>query len=355
MKKFLIFILLPAALLFGAYRIFNPEDDSDDGPQMVTVQRGSISVDAVAVGRVEALFEVPVKSTAGGVLTRRFVALGQHVKKGQPIGEVRPVLTDLQRLRAERALLGAKESEEGVVEMRQGQNLAGWALRMLQGGNSLDRMQRGVARARSDAEEQLELLLNGEALIDGKVIDYLVRAPIEGHVIVLDLEQGEPVVPSSSFGSGTELCVLADMDHPIFRGTVDEIDVGRLVEGMAAEIVIGARPDEVLHGKLTQIALKAQNVNNAVQFEVRIAVQPPENLVLRSGYSAVARIRLQQAQDVMILPERVVDFRAGKAYIIQFDEMGQPQEMEIQVGLSDGMSVEIVSGVEVGDFVAERN
>ena len=81
MKKFLLFILLPAALLFGAYRIFNPEGDADDGPQLVTVQRGTISVDAVAVGRVEALFEVPVKSTSGGVLTRRFVELGQHVKK----------------------------------------------------------------------------------------------------------------------------------------------------------------------------------------------------------------------------------------------------------------------------------
>ncbi len=216
-------------------------------------------------------------------------------------------------------------------------------------------MEAGSARARSDAEKQLELLLNGSAQIDGKTIDYLVRAPIDGHVIKLDLEQGEPVVPSSSYGSGTELCTLADLDHPVFRGTVDEIDVGRLTEGMQARITLGARPEQELQGELTQIALKAQSVNNAVQFEVKMAVQAPQDLTIRSGYSAVARIQLQRADDVLILPERVVDFRDGQAYVLLPSADGEASEHAIQIGLSDGLRVEVRSGLAQGDTVLERN
>ncbi|MHC4838552.1 MAG: efflux RND transporter periplasmic adaptor subunit, partial [Planctomycetota bacterium] len=171
-------------------------------------------------GQVEAAFAVPVKSANAGVVTRRFVELGQRVVEGDPLFEVRPVLTDLQRLQAERALLEAREAEEGVQELTKGETLAGVTMRLFQGEGNAERMARASERARSDAEEQLELLLNGSAEIDGKVIDYLVRAPIDGHVVALDLEVGEPVVPSSSYGSGTELLTLADLAHPVFRGTV---------------------------------------------------------------------------------------------------------------------------------------
>jgi HlyD family secretion protein len=355
MKKFLLFILLPVTVVFAVFQMMGGGDNPDSGLVSVKVVRGSVALEAVAVGRVEALFEIPVKSASGGVLTQRFVKLGQRVKKGEALAEVRPVLTDLQKLRAERALLGAQEAEEGVVEMNKGENLAGMALKLFQGGKSLNRMERASARARSDAEEQLELLLNGQATIDGKVIDYLVRAPIDGHVIELNLEEGEPVVPSSSYGSGTVLCTLADLDHPVFRGTVDEIDVGRLREGMVAKITIGSMPDEVLFGQLIEIALKAQSINNAVQFEVKLAVDPPANLVLRSGFSAVARIELEAATDVLILPERVVDFRDGKAWVLQDDGQGGQREVEVQLGLSDGLTVEIQSGLAEGDQVLERS
>lgn len=354
MKKILLFVVLPAALLFAAFQLWGGSQAEDSGPASVQVQRGSIAVEAMAVGRVEAVVEVPVKSVNGGVLTKRFVQLGQKVREGDPIGEVRPVLTDRQRLQAERALIGAQESEAGAEEMNRGENLAGWAMRFMQGGKSLQRMEKGAERARENAQGNLELLLNGSAEIDGKIIDYVVRAPIDGHVIELEQEEGQPIVPSSSYGSGTELCVLADLDRPVFRGTVDEIDVGRLVEGMDARITIGAKPDQVLSGKLTEIALKAQTINNAVQFEVEMDVEVPSEMVIRSGYSAVARIQIQRVDDVLVLPERVVDFRDGQAYILKRDEQGNAKEVKIQTGLSDGLSIEVKSGLSQGDSVLER-
>ena len=147
---------------------------------------------------------------------------------------------------------------------------------------------------------------------------------------------------------------MADLDRPVFRGTVDEIDVGRLVEGMDARITIGAKPDQVLSGKLTEIALKAQTINNAVQFEVEMDVEVPSEMVIRSGYSAVARIQIQRVDDVLVLPERVVDFRDGQAYILKRDEQGNAKEVKIQTGLSDGLSIEVKSGLSQGDSVLER-
>lgn len=353
MKKLLLFVLLPLVLILVLVQALGGMGSSQDQQRTVAVVRGSVVREAVAVGRIEANFEIPVKSSSGGVLTQSFVALGQWVNQDDPLVEVRPVLTDLQRLQAERALLGASEAEESVLEFQQGENLLGKFMWMMQGSKSLDRMGRGAARARSDAEEQLELLLNGHAEIDGKVIDYIVRAPISGNVIDLSGEVGQPVVPSSSFGSGTQLLVLADLRHPVFRGSVDEIDVGRLREGMSVTLTIGALPGVLVNGKLREISLRAQSRNNAVVFEVEIDVEPPPELVLRSGFSAVARVRIDEAIDVLTLPERVVDFRAEGAFVRILDEDGKRVEIEIETGLSDGLVVEIRSGLSDGQEVFE--
>jgi len=357
MKRLLVVLVIALVLAFLTWgpSLGSSGQAGDSTPRSVRVERGSVRLDAVAVGRIEALFEVPVKSASSGVVTRMFVSLGQRVKKGDPLGEVRPVLTELQRLQAERELLAAQEAHESAAELRAGETLAGRTMRLLQGGKSLDRLQRGATRARSDAQGQLELLLNGEAQIDGKLIDYVIRAPIDGHVITLDVEVGEPVIPASSFGSGTVLVTLADLSQPVFRGTVDEIDVGRLSPGMAADLTIGALPDEVLAGELTEISLRAQSRNNAVVFDVELSVDPPEWFVMRSGYSAVARIRVQEALDVLVLPERVVSFVDGRASVLVVDGQGGERETQLKLGLSDGLTVELISGLEEGSRVLERS
>lgn len=354
MKKVLLILVL-LAIAFAAWRFLGTSDNTETGVATVKVQRGSIHTNAVAVGKVEARFEVPVTAISGGVVTRRFVELGQAVKKGDPLFEVRPVLTDAQRLQAERSLFGAREGEEGAVEMAGGRTVAGLAMRLFQGGNSMDRMKANAERARSDAEHQLELLLNGSTVIDGHVIDYLVRAPIDGHVISEDLEVGEPVVPASTYGSGTVLVTLADLDHPVFRGTVDEIDVGRLSEGMGGSLTLGARPGLDLDVTLTEISLRAESRNNAVVFPVEMDVTPPADLVLRSGYSAVAKIRIAEAIDVLVIPERLVSFRGGKAFVLKEDASGEAQEVEITTGLSDSLSIEVLSGLSEGEELLERN
>ncbi|MHC4379508.1 MAG: efflux RND transporter periplasmic adaptor subunit [Planctomycetota bacterium] len=354
MKKLLLYFLLPAGALFLAYKVLGPSGGETEAQATATVQRGSIHVNAVAVGKVEARFEVPVTATSGGVVTQKFVKLGQLVRKGDPLFEVRPILTEQQRLQAERELLGAKEAAEGANEMASGKTVAGMTMWLLQGGKQMDRMERGAERAHSDAQNRLELLLDGKTTIDGMQIDFLVRSPIDGHVVSEDLEVGEPVVPASTFGPGTILLTLADLEHPVFRGTVDEIDVGRLQEGMRGELTLGARPGVKLEAELTEISLLAESANNATVFPVEMVVTPPEDLVLRSGYSAVANIRIEEAIDVLVLPERLVEFRTDGNFVLQDDGDGGVREVEVETGLSDGLQVEIRSGLTEGEVVLER-
>ncbi len=344
--------LLPFALL-----LFLPTacGGSNDGARAtVAVTRGNVERVAVALGRIEPRVEIQVKSPTGGVQTRRFVQLGQRVEHGAPLVEVRPLLNDAQKLQAERALTGAGEAVANAHELRSGATLMGRAMLLLQGRNAVERMWRAGERAKTDAEAQLELLLDGSAEVDGKVIDFIVRSPVAGRVIELPLEEGEPVVPSSSFGSGTVVAIVADMDQPMFRGTVDEIDVGRLREGMRANITVGALPGATLEAELTEISMRAERRGGAVVFDVELTVAPPEEITLRSGYSAVARIVVERAEDVLVLPERVVELRPDGAFVRIDDGGGGGVERRIETGLSDALTVVVTSGLAEGDLVLER-
>lgn len=352
MARLLAVVVLPLVLVgVGLWVVFSGDEETE--VRSVPVTRGTVIQHAVATGRIEPRFEVPVTSRSGGVLTRRFVALGQKVARDAPLVEVRPVVTELDMLNAERALRGAEESVETVEEFRLGKNLMGWFLRGLQGGDAIERMRRAAERGRSDAQERLQLVRDGKAEIGGKVIDYIVHAPIEGHVIELAAEVGEPVVPASSFGSGSPLLVLADLDDPVFRGSVNEIDAGRLVEAMRARLEIGALPGSAVNAEVEEISLRSRLQNNATVFDVKLRVHWPADLVLRSGYSAVARIEVARADDVLTLPERVVDYRGDRAVVrvVQGDGF---TEKEVEVGLSDGLTVVIRAGLNETDEVLER-
>ncbi len=322
--------------------------------QDVPVQRGTVVKQAVAVGNIEPLRKSAIKSVNGGVLTELFVALGDTVKKGQPLAEVRPVLTDLDILNAERSLKAAQNGLDSAQEFQGGAHLASSMMRMIQGQKNLNRMQEGARLQHERASHALTLLREGKVKIGNKEIDFVVRAPIDGTIVELPLREGAPVVASSSYGSGSVLMTIADLAHPLFLGTVAEIDVGRLRKGMSASVSIGALPGEQLEGKVTEVGLMARRVNNAVTFDVRIAIKPPEGLTIRAGFSATADIELTRRESTLVLPERVINFRNDKAFVTIRKADGMTDEIEVQTGLSNGLDVEILKGLTEGGIVLER-
>ena len=146
----------------------------------------------------------------------------------------------------------------------------------------------------------------------------------------------------------------AEMSNQIFKGTVDEIDVGKITEGLPVEIKIGALPGAIIHGEVTRISLKARDKDNATVFPIEIAITDPGDAVLRAGYSANADIIINRRTDVLTIPERVVHFKDDRTIVeLPGNEPGNRQELEVKLGLSDAITVEVLEGLAEGDTVLE--
>ena len=155
-----------------------------------------------------------------------------------------------------------------------------------------------------------------------------------------------------------DLASIAEMKDLIFKGTVDEIDVGKLALGLPARMRIGALPNATITGKLTRIAPQATEKDNAKLFEVEIELDPGQELVLRAGYSANADLVIKEKKDILLVPERVIQFEDGgkKAFVeVPGATPKEPvKKVEIATGLSDGLNCEVTSGLKKGDLVVQR-
>jgi HlyD family secretion protein len=203
------------------------------------------------------------------------------------------------------------------------------------------------------SSERLELLEKGRIRMSNRDIDSLIKSPISGIVLSQSVFQGDPVVPLTNFQPGTELCSLADMASLLFKGTVDEIDVGKIADGLAAEIQIGALPDSKILGRVDRIFPKAKKEGNATLFDIWIFIEDPAGVTLRAGFSATASIQIRERKQVILLPERLVLFEDGKKFV-EIPEGEATKKVEIRTGLSDGLNIEILDGLKEGDKVVER-
>jgi len=189
-------------------------------------------------------------------------------------------------------------------------------------------------------------------------MESVVRAPAAGTLLERLVNPGDPVVPLTSYQAGTDLASIADMGELIFKGTVDEIDVGKLALGLPARLRVGALPDKTVTGKLTRIAPQATEKDNAKLFEVEIELDPGQDVVLRAGYSANADLVIKEKTDIVLIPERVIQFEdGGKKAFVEVpgaSPKAPPTKVEIATGLSDGLNCEVVSGLKKGDTVLQR-
>jgi len=204
------------------------------------------------------------------------------------------------------------------------------------------------------AKERLALLESGKVRIENTEIESIIKAPIDGFVLSKTVEVGDPVTPLTSYQEGTVLMKMANMERLIFKGSVDEIDVGKLREGMQAELKVGALPTDKISGALYKISLKAEKKENATVFPIEISVPKGKNTTLRAGYSANASIIIQKKDSVLTIPERVVTFRNDSAFVKVALGPEKEEERLIKTGLSDAIRIEVVSGLKEGEDVFEK-
>lgn len=342
-------------VLAGASVMVGGGEGSDEGPRVVVVERGRVERKALAVGAIEPEVEVTVKSKVSGVVQREFAGEGDYVEAGAALLEIRPDPTPLELVEARRALELREIAVENLrTERSRLESLAASDLAPRQDLETADRAYREAMLELTTARERLQLLESGRVTSESGTVESVVRSPITGYVLEKTVEVGDPVVPLSTYQEGTVLMTMADMDRLVFRGTVDEIDVGRLAEGMPVTISVGALPGHTVQGTLSRISLKAQTVESATVFPVEVTIEAPAELRLRAGFSANADILMDERQDVLLVPERVVHFEGDSAWV-EVPGAGETRERRvIRTGLSDAIHVEVVQGLEEGDTVLEK-
>ena len=204
------------------------------------------------------------------------------------------------------------------------------------------------------ARERLALLEGGAVGTDDRALESVVFAPIDGYILERIVQVGEMVIPLSSFQSGTVLFKMANMNDLVFRGTVDEIDVGRLKVGADVTILVGALPDVQLRGRLERISLRSKRDDQGVGFPVEIAITELNGAVLRAGYSASAEITVRRADDALLIPERLITWAGDSATVMVQNAAGGVERRVITTGVSDAINVQVLSGLQEGDRLVDR-
>ncbi|MCG8468112.1 MAG: efflux RND transporter periplasmic adaptor subunit [Gemmatimonadetes bacterium] len=352
--KVLVSTIVVAAIGGTAFMVSTAGGSEDGTSRSVVVERGEIVDKALAVGRIEPLVEVSVKSQLAGVVRRMYKEPGEYVQRGEPLLEVQPNPTPIELVEARRNV-ELREIELDQLERNRNrlEELRAQDYVSAEEFESVDRSYNEAKLQVQIAQERLALLSEGRVTIGEEQVETVITSPIAGFILEKMVEIGDPVVPLTTFQEGTVLMAMAEMEELLFRGTVDEIDVGRLSEGMPVEIKIGALPEADVGGRLSKISLKGRDEENATIFPVEIAVAPAQGTTLRAGYSANADVIIERRSDVLVIPERLVRFEDEAAFVTLWMGPEETEEREIETGLSDGINIEVTSGLAEGDRVME--
>jgi HlyD family secretion protein len=344
------------ALVAGGVFIFGGSKSSNDNAlPKVKVQRGNIVDKALAVGTIEPENEISIKSKVSGVVKKIYADAGTYVKAGQPLLEVKPDPTPLELADAKRQVQLVQNDLDNLTKdnVRQESLVKKQLISTREYEEFQKRFQDAQLRLKI-ANERLELLESGKVTIDNTEIESIIKAPIDGYVLSKTVEVGDPVTPLTSFQEGTVLMKMANMERLIFKGTVDEIDVGKLKEGMETILKVGALPNDTVRGFLKKISLKAEKKENASVFPIEILIPKANNATLRAGYSANASIIITKKDNVLTIPERVVTFRNDSAFVKLALANDKEEERLIKTGLSDAINVEVISNLAEGDSLVEK-
>lgn len=346
-------VIIVGAVLFFA---IDGSAKKEEAYKTVEVTKGSIIDKALAVGKIEPKLEVSVKSKIPGIVRKIYVEVGDRVKVGDPLFDIGPDPTPIELTEAQRDVEIRKVTYDN--EKRELDRLETLLDKNFISPQDYDSQKARCEEARLRlqlATERLSLIESGKSNSSGGSIDNIIKSPITGTVLSRLVEEGDPVVPLTTFQAGTELMSLAQMDDLIFKGNVDEIDVGKLKEGMLAEIEIGAlSSQEKVTGVVRKISPKAHKEEGSTLFEVEIRIDELGATFLRAGYSANADVIITRKEDIILIPERLIRTKDSAQFVEVQDSALVISERPVKTGLSDGINIEVTSGLEEGEVLVER-
>ena len=311
---------------------------------------GDVLKTTVITGKIEPRNEVSVKPQISGIITEICKEAGDYVQAGEVIAKVK-VIPDMGQLSSAQARVRLAEInlKQAQVDFGREDNLY---KKQLVSADEFDKVKQALKQAREEkvaAEDALEVVRDGVSKSNANASSTLIRSTISGIILDIPVKVGNSVILSNTFNDGTTIASVANMNDLIFRGNIDETEVGRISAGMTMKITIGALQDLKFDARLEYISPKATDKNGANQFEIKAAVTLPEKSEnIRSGYSANAEIVLAEAKNVLTLPESAIEFEGDDKYVYIVKGEGDKKTYErrkVTTGLSDGINIEIKSGI----------
>ncbi len=319
-----------------------------------------ITKKTVATGSIVPRREVEVKPKVSGVLAELYVEPGKRVKLGDPLGKISIIPDAMQTNQADSGVRTAQIAYDNAKrELERNEKL------FTQGvvaDAELQRYRTEFALRKqelSSAQSSLQLVKEGATRGSGKSSTLIVTATNDGMVIDVPVKVGFSVIQANNFNAGTTVAVIADMDDMIFEGRVDEAEVAKIKEGMKLAIKVGAIEKEMLEGVLEYISPKGKTIDGAIQFEIKAAVKQKAGMLIRANYSANADIVLDEKKQVLAIREALVQYAgtsgdkgpADKPFVEVETSPQTFTRKDVVLGLSDGIKVEVVSGITKTDKI----
>lgn len=359
MKRYFKYIMMAlAAIVFIGTFVFlyiksqpKPVEYNEFEPKLMDIRKTT-----VVTGKIEPRNEVNVKPQISGIITEILKEAGQKVEAGEVIAKVK-VIPDMSSLSAAQArvrLAGINE-RQARTDFEREKTLFD---KGLVSADEYDKIAQALRQAREEsaaAQDNLEVVRDGVSKTNASASSTLIRSTVTGLILDIPVKVGNSVILANTFNDGTTIATVANMNDLIFRGNIDETEVGRLTTGMTMKITIGALQDLKFDARLEYISPKATDQNGANQFEIKAAVNlPTSSEQIRSGYSANAEIVLAEARGVLSVPESAIEFSGNDTFVYVVKGNGKEKTYErrkVTTGLSDGINIEIRSGLKKGETV----
>lgn len=353
MKKFFKILLwvVVAAIFIGSFVfLYINSQDKATVYERVTPERTTIERTTVLTGTIEPRDEINIKPQISGIVSEILVEAGDKVQVGDIIAKIKVIPEASSLSSAQTRVDGARIS---LADAKQKYDRA----RQLYDKKVISREEyetaettlRQAEKELDGAQDALTIVREGVSKYNASEANTMVRATISGLVLDVPVKVGSSVIQANTFNDGTTIATIADMTDIIFLGKVDETEVGMLKPGMTMEVTVGALESFKPTAVLEYISPKSNSTTGANTFEIKAAIQAPDSVGIRAGYSANARVRLSGADNVVAIPESSIEWSGDTTFVyVMTDSLPEPryERRRVTTGLSNGIRIEIKEGVD---------
>lgn len=351
--KYGLIALVLIAILAAVFVFLNKNSTPEKLYETATVEKKDIVNKVIVTGKVIPEDEIEIKPQISGIIEKIYLEEGAEVKSGDLIARIK-IVPNEQSLNQARGRVRSAEIALNNTKIEYNRNKALFDKGVISSQDfnnlqlQLDQSQQELQNSQAD----YQIIRKGSAGGSSSA-NTNIRATVAGTLLEIPVEEGDQVIQSNNFNDGTTIATIADMAKMIFEGEVDEAEVGKLRLGMPLEISLGALEKSEFTAKLKFIAPKGVEEEGAVQFKIEGDLVVSDTAYVRAGYSANASIVLEEKKDVLALKEALLQFdkETQKPFVEIEIADNEFERKELELGVSDGIDVEIVSGLAEEDKI----